>query len=101
MSMTVDRLTPIGASSAWGRPMPSWYWRARNDRQARHHLGWGPAPVDLDECPYNRGTGTRTCMSGCWDEPICITNAPSRYGWPRRPLDLRHPHRRSSLRSLR
>lgn len=90
----VARLTPIGAESTWGRAMPAWYWRLRNDRQARHHFGWGAPPVALDECPYNRGTGSRTCNLGCWDEPRCITDAPSRYGWPRRPIDPRRIARR-------
>lgn len=99
MPMLVSRLTPIGASSTWGRPMPEWYWHLRNTRQAHLHFGWGPSPVDMDECPYNRGTGI--CTNGCWEEPSCHTDAPSRYGWPRRPLDLRRPHRRFNLRRLR
>ena len=90
MPMLVSRLTPIGASSTWGRPMPAWYWRLRATRQAVHHFGGGHAPVEYDECPYLRQTGRGVCALGCWEEPECLTCAPSRYGWPRRPLD---PHR--------
>jgi hypothetical protein len=31
-------------------------------------------------CPYYAGTGDRTCKSGCWQEPSCITDEPSG-GW--------------------
>ena len=27
-------------------------------------------------CPYYQNTGDRTCKSGCWDEPRCITGMP-------------------------
>jgi hypothetical protein len=27
-------------------------------------------------CPYYQGTGDRTCKSGCWQEPVCITGEP-------------------------
>lgn len=87
MTMTVDRLTPTGASSTWGRPMPEWYWRLRSRRVSLVHFGWrGPSPVEFDECPYNRGTGS--CSLGCWEEPVRHTCAPGRYGWPSRPLNL-------------
>lgn len=28
------------------------------------------------DCPYYQGTGDRTCKSGCWQEPWCITGEP-------------------------
>lgn len=31
-------------------------------------------------CPYYAGTGDRTCKSGCWQEPACITGEPHG-GW--------------------
>lgn len=46
----------------------------------------------LAGCPYYRGKGT--CESGCWTEPMCITDEPLG-GWPR-PWVLkrrRHEHR--------
>ena len=91
-TLVVERLTPIGAESTWGKPMPHWYWRLRNARQALVHHGWGPPPVAFNECPYNQGRGT--CSLGCWEEPACHTNASGRYGWPRRPLDLHRIARR-------
>lgn len=30
----------------------------------------------LASCPYYAGTGKRTCQSGCWEEPSCITDEP-------------------------
>lgn len=99
MSLTVERLTPIGSLSTWGRPMPRWYWEIRNTRQAEHHLGWAAPPIAYGECPYYRQTGDRTCNLGCWEEPECQTCHPAQ-GWPRRPLNLRRPHHRSTLRSL-
>lgn len=30
----------------------------------------------LASCPYYAGTGSRTCKSGCWQEPSCITDEP-------------------------
>jgi hypothetical protein len=27
-------------------------------------------------CPYYQGTGDRTCKSGCWEEPRCVTDEP-------------------------
>lgn len=34
-------------------------------------------------CPYLQGTGNRTCVSGCWDEPRCVTDKPLG-GWKSR-----------------
>lgn len=34
---------------------------------------------DLSDCPYYRGAGK--CVSGCRDEPQCITDQPLK-GWP-------------------
>lgn len=105
MTLTVERLTPIGAFSRWGRQMPAWYWDLRNTRQISHHFGWAATPIDYGECPYLNGTGSKVCGLGCWEEPECITCAPSRYGWPRRPYDRyrirRHIHNRSPLRGMR
>lgn len=43
------------------------------------------------DCPYYLGTGDRTCKSGCYDEPRCITDEPSS-GWGYLPPQHNEPN---------
>lgn len=45
-------------------------------RQCRNMLG---SALSAAACPYYR-TGTEQCVTGCWEEPRCITNEPLE-GW--------------------
>jgi hypothetical protein len=38
-----------------------------------------PGLATGSDCPYYQGVGI--CGSGCWEEPTCVTEEPTR-GWP-------------------
>lgn len=46
---------------------------------------------DLSVCPYFQGTGEKSCVTGCYDEPHCHTDRPIG-GWLYEVLRARYPH---------
>lgn len=36
---------------------------------------------ERSQCPYLNGVPPGVCVSGCWDEPRCITDEPGGDGW--------------------
>ncbi len=42
---------------------------------------WLRAAEEMLACPYYASTGDRKCVTGCYDEPACITDRPEG-GWP-------------------
>lgn len=40
------------------------------------YCGFGVTAPQLRACPYLNGTGDKTCQTGCYDEPVCMTSYP-------------------------
>lgn len=51
-------------------------------------------PHPMIDCPYYQHGGK--CLSGCWQEPVCVTDKPL-HGWKRRTPDGRFAQKETEV----